>query len=104
MENINKIKEVEAKPEVNIFMRKPFIAGERKQQEDMQDRGFQKMLDEDIEELRKEGKSFTDTIEAVEEKHKMTPSEIQLMELKKLRRDITSIPRDNLEESGPRLK
>ena len=86
MENINKIKEVEPKPEVNIFMRKPFVAGERKQQEDMQDRGFQKMLDDDIEELRQQGKkTFSDTIEEVEEKHEMTPREIQLMELKRMR-------------------
>ena len=104
MENIKKIKEVEPKPEVNIFMRKPFVAGERKQQEDMQDHGFQKMLDEDIEELRKEGKSFTDTIEAVEEKHKMSPREIQLMELKKLRNNIKFVNTETVENEGPKLR
>ena len=103
MENINKIKEVEPKPEVNIFMRKPFVAGERKQQENMNDQGFQRMLDEDLDELRKQGKSFTDTIEEVEEKQKMTPAEIQMMELRKLRRNIISSPREELDE-GPKLR
>ena len=105
MENINKIKEVEPKPEVNIFMRKPFVAGERKQQEDMTDRGFQSMLDEDIEKLRNEGKSFDETVEEVLENEDMARDE-RLDQLRRAREhyDLAQQYRRDFENKGPRVK
>lgn len=102
MENINKIKEVEPKAEVNIFMRKPFVAGERKQQEDMTDRGFQSMLDEDIEKLRNEGKSFEETVEDVLENEDMARNErLDQLRLARLRYDMAQ---QYKQQNGPRLK
>ena len=83
------VKRVEPKPEVNIFLRKPFIADERKQEESNKNNNFQGMLDDSIKELKEKDKSFTETVDRVTSEKQLTPREVQLMELHKMRREIT---------------
>ena len=107
---IKKIEKVEPKPEVNIFLKKPFVADTTKDNQQMEDQGFQKLLDNSIDELRKNNKSFNqqmnsiieDAYETPEEEHTLTTREIQILELKRTRRDFDRI--NGYDERGPRLK
>lgn len=88
MQGIREIKEVEPKPEVNIFLRKPFVSDENRDNQKQQNQGFQKMLDESMEQLKKEGKSFEDVVHEVEtdKEEATTVREYQLLQLKNARK------------------
>ena len=117
MQNIREIKEVEPKPEVNIFLRKPFISEDNKENKQNENQGFQEMLDDSIEQLRREGKSFEDVVQTVlddkEEEHVLSSREVQIHQLKNARKqyELTRNLRSQHEmnhsfddeNSGPRL-
>ena len=102
------VKRVEPKPEVNIFLRKPFVADDKREQRS-NDEGFQQMLDDSIAELKKEGKSFSDAVdkiyeEALDTKVSLTPRQIQIMELERARARLQTMSMVNEMEQEIHLK
>ncbi len=62
---VKKIEKVEAKPDVNIFLRKPFVSENNKENQQPNNEDFQVMLDESIDSLIQEGSSFNDTVNKI---------------------------------------
>ncbi len=110
MENIRKIKAVEPKTEVGLFMRKPFTSDNNNQEDKNNNQGFQDMLDNSMKKLKIEEKSFKQTVQDVldedEEDKRLSTRELQLLELKRARSKFESSQRikHDLEERAPRLR
>lgn len=111
---IKKIEKVESKPEVNIFLRKPYISDQNKDNQQPGDQGFQNMLDNSIDKLKKEGQSFDDTVNKIiedtydeePEEQLLTTRELHILELKKARRQFETVQsfRQDVDQKGPRLR
>ena len=89
------VKRVEPTPEVNIYLNKPFVSDNRREQSG-KDQGFQQMLDDSIAELKKSDKLFTDAVndlyeDALINKAPLTPRQIQIIELIRTRNRLKSM-------------
>jgi hypothetical protein len=94
---VKEIEKVEAKPEVNIFLRKPFIAKDKENQQPNDD-GFQGVLDESMDRLKQNSGSFNDTVNKIiddtyseSEEQLLSPRQLQLLELQRARRQFESV-------------
>ena len=80
------IEKIESRPDVNIFLKKPFVSSDKREQHGS-NRGFQGTLNESIEELLSDDETY------IEDDHKEEdiPRRIQLMELKRARINIEQL-------------
>ena len=110
---VKKIEKVEAKPDVNIFLRKPFVSENNKENQQPNNEDFQGMLDESIDSLIQEGSSFNDTVNKIiddtygeSEEQILSPRQLQLLELQRARRQFETVQqfKQNDEAKVQRLK
>lgn len=110
---VKKIEKVEAKPDVNIFLRKPFVSENNKENQQPNNEDFQVMLDESIDSLIQEGSSFNDTVNKIiddtygeSEEQILSPRQLQLLELQRARRQFETVQqfKQNDEAKVQRLK
>ena len=109
--DIRKIEKVDSKPEVNIFLNKPFIADEKNSGQNNKDNGFQGLLDHSMDELKKQDSKFDNAIKNIVEEvyeepkeHVLTTREVQLLELRRARKEFERIHGYSKDERGPMLK
>lgn len=110
---VKKIEKVEAKPDVNIFLRKPFVSENNKENQQPNNEDFQVMLDESIDSLIQEGSSFNDTVNKIiddtygeSEEQILSTRQLQLLELQRARRQFETVQKfkQNDEAKVQRLK
>ena len=86
MKKINRVEKVETKPDVNIFMNKPFISNNKKEHHES-NKNFQDELNNSIKEIKEEDESFEETVSKIE----LSPRDIQLRELRRYKMNMEQV-------------
>ena len=97
MNSVKAIEKIEPKPEVDIFLRKPYNFEDRRKEQQNESNGFQEMLDDNMDRLRNEDKSFDDAVIEVIDEHeaeqRMLDRQQEIAELRMARLRFEAIQR-----------